>query len=58
MSITDKTRKKLWAKSGNRCALCKEELVAYKEEKSDEVVIGEECHIISNRPSGPRHNLC
>lgn len=57
MSITNKTRKKLWAKSGNRCALCKEELVAYKVEESNEVIIGEECHIVSSRPSGPRHNI-
>ena len=27
MAITSKTRKELWAKSGNRCAICKKELV-------------------------------
>lgn len=26
MSISDKVRKELWAKSGNRCAICKAEL--------------------------------
>ena len=26
MSISDKERKELWAKSGNRCAICKAEL--------------------------------
>lgn len=56
-SITDKTRKKLWAKSGNRCALCKAELVGYEGETFNEVIIGEECHIVSGRPSGPRYNI-
>lgn len=55
MAISNKTRKNLWAKSGNRCSICKTELFAKKSEK-DEVNIGEECHIISSKPNGPRHN--
>jgi hypothetical protein len=54
MSISDKTRKKLWAKSGNRCAICKSELFS-KEEGGESLNIGEECHIISKKPKGPRH---
>ncbi|MGV8094706.1 MAG: HNH endonuclease [Mangrovibacterium sp.] len=54
MAIADKTRKSLWAKSGNRCSICKVELFA-NNENSEEFNIGEECHIISSKPTGPRH---
>tara|TARA_R110001583_G_C5621981_1_gene406348 strand:- start:984 stop:1694 length:711 start_codon:yes stop_codon:yes gene_type:complete len=54
MSITSKVRKKLWGKSGNRCAICKTELFS-KEELDETLNIGEECHIISSARKGPRH---
>jgi hypothetical protein len=54
MAISDKTRKSLWAKSGNRCSICKTELFNENVEKN-EFNIGEECHIISGKPNGPRH---
>ena len=57
MSISDKTRKTLWGKSGNRCAICKAELVGYRKEETSDVIIGEECHIVSSRPLGPRHEF-
>ena len=50
MAITNKTRKRLWGRSGNRCARCKHLVV------DDESVVGEECHIISPRSNGPRHD--
>lgn len=54
MTISSKTRKNLWAKSGNRCAICKIELFA--ERKTIESLnIGEECHIISSKKNGPRY---
>ncbi|MFA5179017.1 MAG: HNH endonuclease [Candidatus Izemoplasmatales bacterium] len=53
MSINDKTRKILWAKAGNQCAICKQKLVLDLGEKN--TVVGEECHIISPMPNGPRH---
>ncbi len=54
MAISEKTRKMLWAKSGNRCAICKIELI--KEQETDSNLnIGEECHIISSKSKGPRH---
>lgn len=56
MGITDKTRKTLWARSGNRCAMCRAELVAERNEHDKNLNIGDECHIISGRPTGPRHN--
>jgi hypothetical protein len=56
MSILDKTRKILWAQSGNRCAICKEELVLLGTARDDRSVVGDECHIISREPNGPRHD--
>lgn len=56
MAITDKTRKRLWAKSGNLCAICKYELVVNATSAEDESVVGDECHIISPRSNGPRHD--
>jgi len=54
MGISSKVRKNLWAKSGNRCSICKVELFS-KQNSKDEVNIGEECHIISSQINGPRH---
>ncbi len=56
MSISDKTRKVLWGRSGNRCAICKHELVVDATQADDESVVGDECHIISAREKGPRHD--
>ena len=56
MAITDKTRKALWAKSGNRCLLCRIELVQEADGTNDQLIIGEECHIISSKIKGPRGN--
>jgi hypothetical protein len=50
--ITDKTRKILWAKSGNQCSICRTTLV--HQDDNSCYVIGNECHIISLKPSGPR----
>jgi hypothetical protein len=54
MGISNKTRKNLWAKSGNRCSICKTELFA-GQINEDEFNIGEECHIISSKQNGPRY---
>ena len=58
MGITSKTRKMLWGKSGNRCAMpdCKKELVVNISEINNHSIIGEECHIIAQSPDGPRGN--
>jgi len=53
MGIATRTRKLLWAKSGNRCAICRLELVQNEEEQRS-VVVGQECHIVSSKPKGPR----
>ncbi len=55
MVISHKSRKLLWGKSGNRCAICRETLSVEKYNSVDESLIGEECHIISKSKQGPRH---
>ena len=55
MAITNKTRKTLWARSGNCCSMCRTELVAERNENDKNLNIGDECHIISERPTGPRY---
>lgn len=56
MTISDKTRKLLWGKSGNRCAMCRHELSVDKNKDDNESIIGEECHIISESKNGPRYD--
>lgn len=58
MSITLKTHKMLWGRSGNHCAMpdCRKELVMDAMETDDESLIGEECHIVAQSPDGPRGN--
>ena len=56
MAITDKTRKILWGRSGNLCAICRRELVMDATTKDDESVIGDECHMVAREINGPRGN--
>lgn len=56
MPIKVKTRKILWSKSGNRCAVCKRQLVQRLPKQEKDFIVGEECHIISAKPDGPRGN--
>jgi hypothetical protein len=56
MSISERTRKILWAKSGNTCAICHTELIRETEKSSDNIVVGQECHIVSEKSKGPRAN--
>ncbi|MFA6533989.1 MAG: hypothetical protein WCT37_02335 [Patescibacteria group bacterium] len=59
MSISDKTRKLLWAKAGNRCsyrhngAICDKELI--HSENDNYVIIGEECHIVDQNNNSTRY---
>lgn len=55
LAIADKTRKILWGRSGNRCAICRHELVIDATTLDDNSVVGEECHIVSPRGLGPRN---
>jgi len=56
MGRTDRTRKLLWGRSGNRCARCKRELVTEPTEFDHEAVVGDECHIVAKKPRGPRYD--
>jgi len=57
VSITNKTRKILWGRSGSRCALCRNQLVVGATSVDNESVVGDECHIVSGQSNGPRHEL-
>lgn len=54
MPISEKTRKLLWAKSGNRCAICRQKLAIDKTNTDSDSIVGDECHIISGKNKGPR----
>lgn len=56
MSITLKTHKLLWARSGNMCAFpdCKKQLVIDETSTDDPAIIGEEAHIVARKEDGPR----
>lgn len=56
MGITLKTRKMLWGRSANRCAMpdCRKELVEDETETDDPSVIGDEAHIVAKEENGPR----
>lgn len=54
MAISDRTRKILWARAGNRCAICRQPLVLALNETPAAVLIGEECHIVARSLNGPR----
>ncbi len=57
MLLGVKSRKILWARSGNMCAFpgCRQSLTESSE--SAAFVIGEECHIVARSPSGPRGSV-
>ncbi len=54
MPITTRDRKLLWARAGGTCALCKSQLTADAKSGDKDVVLGEEAHIVSEEPNGPR----
>ncbi len=57
MAITDRTRKILWGRSGNLCAYCRRTLVEDGTDLSDESVVGDECHVIGEKPGAARGHL-
>jgi len=44
----------LWGKAGNRCSICKQELVHDRAGNDPDVVVGIDAHIIADSPNGPR----
>lgn len=54
MAITDRDRKKLWGPAAT-CSICRKVLVHPADHPDDrEALVGEEAHIISRSPNGPR----
>jgi len=59
MSLSVKDRKLLWTKAGNLCSyrhdgiICDNELIL--SENGNYVIIGEECHIVDQKPSTSRY---
>lgn len=56
MSISVRDRKILWVKSGNQCAFpgCQQVLVTSARDGQTDAVLGDEAHIVSASPGGPR----
>jgi 5-methylcytosine-specific restriction endonuclease McrA len=55
MAISAHTRKILWSFSGNACARCGTQLVTTPVAADDRhAIVGRECHIVAQAPSGPR----
>jgi hypothetical protein len=55
MTISTLDRKRLWGKAANRCVVCREPLTRPEDAGSPEVVIGEEAHIVGEKPGAARH---
>lgn len=55
MPITTRDRKLLWARAGGVCTLCKSRLTEDAKGDDRDVVLGEEAHIVSEEPNGPRY---
>ena len=51
MGISERTKKRIWAKSGGKCAFpgCGEDLIGEKG-----TILGEVCHIVARKEDGPR----
>lgn len=53
-TIPERDLKMLWGKAGNRCAICRKELVHDRINSDPDVVVGIAAHIIADSPDGPR----
>jgi len=59
MNLSDKDRKRLWAKAGNRCSyrfgdeVCDQSLVL--DDQGTDVVVGNECHVVGDKPGSSRY---
>lgn len=52
MTITSQTRKMLWGRAHNMCAMCRQPLT--ESDEQGDLVLGEEAHIVARSPGGPR----
>ena len=56
MGIKQKDIKILWGRSGNRCAICKTELTQDKSAVTSSFTLGEQAHIVGDKPGSARSN--
>jgi hypothetical protein len=54
VQLTDRDRKLLWGRAGSRCSYCRCRLVVEASDLDRESIVGDEAHIISDSPTGPR----
>lgn len=54
MPISTRDRKLLWIRAGGVCTICKSQLAEEAKGDDRDVVLGEEAHIVSEKPNGPR----
>ena len=55
MTITLKTHKILWGRSGNKCAICKNTLIVDSDDPNDDPsIVGDEAHIIARKETFTR----
>lgn len=54
--ILDRDLKVLWGRAGNRCSICRQELVHERTSSDPHVVVGVHSHIVADSPDGPRGN--
>jgi hypothetical protein len=57
VAITDQTRKLLWGRAGNRCAICRQELTELPAGSSSQTIIGDEAHAVARSAGGARGGL-
>ena len=57
MTISDRDRKILWARSGNKCSICKAALVVERTANDPAAIVGDEAHIVARSAGGPRAGL-
>jgi hypothetical protein len=56
MAISTTTHKRLWQRCGNRCAKCRGELHEDATAYDDPSILGQECHIVGDKPGSARFN--
>lgn len=54
MGIKQKDIKILWGRSGNRCAICRTELIQDSLAATSSFTLGEQAHIVGDKPGAAR----
>ena len=56
MNLSVKTQKMLWGRAAGRCSYpsCRMDVISDESEASTPTLIGENCHIVTDKDGGPR----